>query len=190
MVTPTVQVGMSLDDFIRLYSKQPFELINGANIPLMLQLAGHGEIVQILGISLDQYAAAHQLGEAWMRMPFVQVDSLGGVVYSFTADVIYFNTKRADDYRAKNPDWKKLTYILIPDLVVEVVSPNDDDDLGELDEKVNLYLTDGVRTVWTLNPQQGKTSVYTLISLQTLYQAADDTQGWRYTYRRRDNSRF
>ena len=40
------------------------------------------------------------------------------------------------------------------------------DDLGELDEKVNLYLTDGVRMVWAINPNKENVSIYTLVSLQ------------------------
>jgi Uma2 family endonuclease len=166
MVTPAVQVGMSLDDFIRQYGRQPFELTNAANIPLMPQVAGHGQIVQILGIALDQYAVVRQLGEAWMRMPFVQVDNLSKVIYSLTPDVIYFNAKRIAHYKVEYPDWKQKPYILVPDLVVEVVSPNGDDELGELDEKVNLYLTDGVRLVWVINPNKEQVAIYTLVALQ------------------------
>jgi Uma2 family endonuclease len=164
MDTSTLQVGTALEEFIRQYGKQPFEFIQHKRIQLMPQIAGHGEIVQLIEISLDEYASAHGLGEAWMRMPFVQLDDSGNVAYSFTPDVIYFTAQRAANYRAEIPDWKNKPYILVPDLVVEVVSP--DDNLGELGEKVDLYLTDGVQLVWVMDFNKETVSIHTLISLQ------------------------
>ncbi|QDU26090.1 hypothetical protein ETAA8_11640 [Anatilimnocola aggregata] len=46
----------------------------------------------------------------------------------------------------------------IPDLAVEVISPNDL--AAEVFEKVNFYLTAGVRLVWVIDPAARKASVY------------------------------
>lgn len=35
MVEQTIQVGMSLNDFIERYNQTPFELVNGEIIPLV-----------------------------------------------------------------------------------------------------------------------------------------------------------
>ena len=165
MVTPAVQVGMSLDDFIRLYDKEgPFEIINGERIPLMPNVVGHNEIVKIIVFALHSFFSNNPLGDVAFETPFVLSYVSSWVTGSLVPDVMYYSTERLAAYKDANPDWKKKPYILIPDLAVEVVSPNDD--LGELDEKVNLYLTDGVRLVWVINPNKVNVSIYTLISLQ------------------------
>jgi Uma2 family endonuclease len=70
-----------------------------------------------------------------------------------------FRAERFNPYQEAIPDWKDKPYILVPDLVVEVVSPNDN--LWGLDEKVDLYPADGVRLIWVIDPQRKEISVYT-----------------------------
>ncbi|MEO8608747.1 MAG: Uma2 family endonuclease [Chloroflexota bacterium] len=165
MVTPAVQVGMSLDDFIRLYDKEgSFEIINGERIPLMPTVAGHGYTLKIIYFALSLYVSAQKLGEAISELPFVFSYLSNWVTGSLVPDVMYYTAERFATYKEVNPDWKKKPYILVPDLVVEVVSPNDN--LGELNEKVDLYLTNGVRLVWVVNPNKENLSIYTLVSLQ------------------------
>jgi Uma2 family endonuclease len=72
---------------------------------------------------------------------------------------MFYKAERINAYREATPDYKLKPYILVPDLVVEVVSPNDD--LRELDKKVDLYLADGVLMVWVMDPQPIKVSVFT-----------------------------
>src|SRR6185369_4572138 len=159
MVTPAVQVGMSLDDFIRLYDKEgPFEIINGERIPLMPPVAGHGYTLKIIYFALSLYVSAQKLGEVISELPFVLSYVSSWVTGSLVPDVMYYAAERFAAYKDANPDWKDKPYILVPDLAVEVVSPNDD--LGVLDEKVNLYLTDGVRLVWVVNPNKENVSIY------------------------------
>lgn len=47
---------------------------------------------------------------------------------------------------------------IAPDLVVEIVSPNDA--YHDVDTKIDEYLRAGVRLVWVLNPRQGTALVY------------------------------
>jgi Uma2 family endonuclease len=150
---------MTLDEFIRLYDKQPFEIINGIRNDVLPQVAGHGEVVQASWMALDQYADSRRLGDAWMRAPFVQVNPDNTVAFSYTPDVMYYRAERMASYKQAVPDWKWKPYLIIPDLAVEVVAH--DDDLRELDKKVDLYLADGVLMVWVMDPQPVKVSVFT-----------------------------
>ena len=161
MLEPAVtKIGMPMEEFIRLYDTEgPFELVNDIRKPVLPQVAGHGQVGQDFWMALDSYAESHQLGEAWMRAPFVQVNTDDSVASSYTPDVMYFRAERMASYKSAVPNWKWKPYLLIPDLVVEVVAPTDD--FGELDEKVDKYLTDGVLKVWVMNPQRIKVSVYT-----------------------------
>jgi len=54
-----------------------------------------------------------------------------------------------------------------PDLVVEVVSPGDT--LGEIDDKVKMWLDAGAALVWVVNPQWRNVTVYrSAIDIKTL----------------------
>jgi Uma2 family endonuclease len=165
MDTPTIQIGMSLEEYNRLSAQEgPFEIVDGERIPKMPNVAGHGAVVQTIVLALHAYLSNHRLGEFVFEMPFVLSYISGWVTGSRIPDVMYFIAERIDAYKAANPDWKKKPYILVPDLVIEVISPTDN--LSEVDEKIDRYLIDGVSAVWTLDPQQEKASLYTLISLQ------------------------
>lgn len=153
---------MLLDEFVRLYDQQPFELVNGIRDDVLPQVAGHGEVVQSLWLAIDRYAASHQLGDAFMRAPFVEVNREDRVIYSFTPGVMYIRADRLASYKQATPDWRMKPYLLVPDLVIEVVSPNDN--FSELDEKVNQYLLDGVRAVWVVDPQKRRVSIHVLKS--------------------------
>lgn len=54
------RIGMPLDEYIRQYEKQPFELINGEVKPLMVNVAGHGEVAQFIFLALHVLVSAKQ----------------------------------------------------------------------------------------------------------------------------------
>ena len=156
--------GMPLDEYMRLYDEQPFELINGERKFLMVNVAGHGEVAQIIFLALHMFVTAKQLGYTFVEQTFVLSYVSNWVTGSRKPDVMYYSAAHMDAYKQANPDWKSKPYILVPDLVIEVVSPNDN--LSELDEKVNQYLVDGVQIVWVLDPQKQRASVNTLVARQ------------------------
>ena len=157
-------IGMPLDEYMRLYDEQPFELINGERKLLMVNVAGHGEVAQIIFLALHMFVTAKQLGYAFVEQTFVLSYVSNWVTGSRKPDVMYYSAERIDAYKQANPDWKSKPYILVPDLVIEVVSPNDN--LSELDEKVDQYLVDGVQIVWVLDPQKQRVSINTLVARQ------------------------
>jgi Uma2 family endonuclease len=165
MALTPVQVGMPLDEFIRLYDTEgPFELVNGERIPKMPNVAGHGLCAETLRDAINAYAVPNQLGRAMLEQVFVLSYTSNWVAGSRIPDVMYYTADRLEGYKATTPDWKNKPYILVPDLVAEVVSPNDN--LTELDEKIDRYLEDGVRVVWVLDPNRTIAQVYTLLAPQ------------------------
>jgi len=157
-------VGMPLEEYMRLYDEQPFELINGERKLVMVNIAGHGEVAQIIFLALYMFVTAKQLGYAFLEQTFVLSYVSNWVTGSRKPDVMYYSANRMDTYKQANPDWKSKPYILVPDLVIEVVSPNDN--LGELEDKIDLYLLDGVQIVWVLDPQKQRVSINTLVARQ------------------------
>jgi Uma2 family endonuclease len=64
---------------------------------------------------------------------------------------------------------------VVPDLVVEVISPNDT--VYEVDAKVQLYLHAGTRLVWVVNPQQQIVEVHRATGLGTILRPNDELTG-------------
>jgi len=153
------KIGMPMEEFIRLYDTEgPFEFIDGERKPIMPQVAGHGEVSLTVYHGLYAVTAANHLGVVLHEQTFVLSYTSNWVTGSRQPDVMFYTAERINAYKEANPDWKLKPYVLVPDLVVEVMSPNDDPD--ELDEKIDLYLADGVRMAWVMNPQRIKVSVY------------------------------
>jgi Uma2 family endonuclease len=164
MEAVVTQVGMPLDEFIRLYNAQPFEIIRGERKPKLPNVSRHDETSRTAFIALHLYGVENKLGEAMMESPFVLSYTSNWVTGSRTADIMFYTSERITAYREADPDYGSKPYILVPDLVIEVVSPNDN--LTELSDKVDQYLLDGVKLVWVIDPQKQKVSVYTLTAQQ------------------------
>lgn len=159
-MTTTTRVGMPLDEFIELGNQQPFELINGERIPKLPNVFGHSEIIRLLFRLLDAYALARQAGDAYNETTFILPDAYdsGWVSGSRIPDLMFYVGDRVTRYKEQTPDYRERPLSIVPDLVIEVVSPNDK--VIELDAKIDLYLADGVRLIWVFNPQSRKVTVH------------------------------
>lgn len=165
MEAVATQVGMPLDEFIRLYDTEgPFEIINGERKPKMPNVAGHGDIVDILYQAILLFTSNPPIGKIIRELPFVLSYTTNWVTGSRIPDLMYFRAERLNTYKETHPDWKLKPYILIPDLVVEVVSPTDN--LSELLRKIDQYLMDGIKMAWVIDPQREMVSVFTLTAQQ------------------------
>lgn len=154
------RVGMPLEEFIRLGNEQPFELIHGERRPKLPNIVAHSRAIRALFRRLDPHVLAQQLGEVYTKTTFILPDAYDSnwVEGSRMSDAMFYRADRVQAYIAATPDWRGRPYALVPDFVVEVVSPTDV--YSEVDEKVDLYLADGVRLVWVLDPQRQKAIVY------------------------------
>jgi len=164
MDTIVEQVGMPLDEYMRLYDEQPFELINGERVIKMPNVIEHGDIIELLYLAIYMVVSAKQLGKIVREMPFVLSYTSNWVTGSRIPDLMYFTMARVTAFQEAHPNYKKMPYVIVPDLVIEVVSPNDN--LSELDEKEDQYLLDGVQIVWVLDPQKQRASINTLVARQ------------------------
>jgi Uma2 family endonuclease len=154
------RIGMPLEEFLRLSSQQPFELINGEKKPKLPNVFGHGEMIRILFRLLDAFVLTRALGDVFFEMTFILPDTYnsGRVEGSRIPDLMFYAANRIADYKAQNPDHRSRPLALVPDLVIEIVSPNDK--ISEMDEKIDAYLLDGVRLLWVIDPQRRKTVIY------------------------------
>ncbi len=155
---------MSLDEFMRQYAKSPFEIIDSRQIALIPRVAGQGIARQNLFLELDRYVESHNLGKLAFSTPCVQQDSSGYVQQARTPDVMFFTQERWEDYKERFTNWLDLPYMLIPDLAVEVIAP--DENWSEMTEKIRGYLSDGVQIVWVVDPWEQAVGVHRLVLRQ------------------------
>jgi len=159
--TVKTRIGMPIEEFIRAFDQSPFELIEGERIAIVPSVAEHGETLKILYSALLGYEATHQTVVVLSELPFVLLDTPEDWVKgSRVPDAMVYEAGRMAAYKAQTPDWRKKPYILVPDLCIEVISPNDI--YLDVDEKVDLYLADGVRLIWVFNPRKRNVKAYKL----------------------------
>ncbi len=159
MNTPiTERMGMPLDAFMEAIHQQRFELINGERLAVMPALFKHSKVIRALFRLLDHFVLSHRAGEVYVETTFIRPDAQdrNWVIGSRIPDIMFYAGARSAEYETTTSDERPLA--LVPDFVIEVVSPTDKVD--ELDAKIDAYLADGVRLIWVLKPQSRRAVVY------------------------------
>jgi len=170
------QIGveqLSLDEFVRLYDQQPFELVDGERIPLSPTVQDHNVTTSTLFRVLIMHVHPNGLGEVFVEAPFVLEYSKNWVKGSRTPDLMFVRADRLASYREANPDWRKKPLVLVPDLAIEIVSQNDS--YSDVEAKAEGYLQDGVRLVWIFDPQRKKIAVHEIGSKSYTVLSEEDT---------------
>lgn len=75
---------------------------------------------------------------------------------------MFYRMERITAYKSEDPDWEDKPFVLVPDLVVEVISRNDK--YTVVNARVDRYLEDGVQIVWVFDPKPKTIIVRTLDS--------------------------
>lgn len=169
-MTAQEKLGMPLDEFLEQGNDQPFEIINGERIPKLPNVSGHSFVIRLLGRLLP---VESPLGETFTETTYILPDHYDSnwVTGSRIPDVMFYVAERWATYIQSNPDWAPKPYAIIPDLVIEVISPTDR--VSELDAKIDAYLADGIRLIITIDPQRKKATVYAPDMEQPLHLSAD-----------------
>ena len=126
------------------------ELVRGELRELPLGGCEHGAIAANVGVSLGQWVHTHRLGSVLARTGFIvarQPDTVRG------ADIAFVSKERIPA-----SGLPRNFFPAAPDLAVEVLSPGDT--VGEVEDKINEYLTAGTRLVWVVNPRLRTVTVY------------------------------
>lgn len=162
---------MTLADFMRRYAEDgPFEFVDGEIIPLSPQVSGSAMAASRLLSAFYIFLEKNKVGEVVPEAPFVLTfDKSNWVKGSRVPDIMFFRADRFAEYTANNPDWEEKPFIIVPDLVVEVVSPTDG--YSEVAEKVEGYLRDGVQVVWVVDRQRRTVTIWHKGEYATLTEA-------------------
>ncbi len=157
---------LTADDLLRLHSEGVRgELIQGALCETMSTGVEHGEIVMELGRHLGNFIAPQRLGRLIGSDSGVRLERAPDTVRE--PDIGFISADRM-------PLGERITTYsdVVPDLVVEIVSPNDDAD--NVFNKARMWLSFGVRLVWVVQPETRSVEVHR--SGQPVETVAEDEQ--------------
>ncbi len=158
---------LTADDLLRLHSEGVRgELIRGVFCETMSAGEEHGEIAGLLFHFLISFVRPRRLGRLMLTDVGVRLERGPDTVREpDIAFISYAKRPRGE----RNPGYVQVT----PDLVVEVVSPNDRP--IEVNDKARMWLSYGVPLVWVVHPSahtvevhQPDTPVVTLTEDDTL----------------------
>jgi Uma2 family endonuclease len=158
VLEPKTRTGMPLEEFIAEFERAPFELIDGEGRALMPPVALRVYVISQLIEALIAYRIHRSTGRFFTESTFVLMDVKNWVKDSRVPDIAYYAAARWEDYVVHMPDWGSKPLVLVPDLCVEVVSKNDK--FSEVQQKVDLYLDDGVQQVWVISPEDRSVLLY------------------------------
>ena len=151
MATTQTQL-LTAEDLLRLYSKGVRgELIRGELCETMPSGGKHGEVVVNMLIPMGSHIRSRRLGRLAASDSGVLLERDPDTVRE--PDIAYISAERL-------PLDVEVTgyYEVVPDLVVEVVSPGDS--AREVMDKVLMWLSYGTRLVWAVNPGSRTVDVY------------------------------
>lgn len=152
------KIRMSIDEYVARFEEQPFEIINGEIWAMTPAKKKHSKISKRIYDRILFFLSEHDLGEVFFETAFILEDVTDWVAGSRVPDVMFYECNRYDAHEAENPDDEGKPFILVPDLVVEIISPTDK--YTEVNQKLDAYLGDGVKLIWIVDPQRKTISVY------------------------------
>lgn len=150
---------LTLDDFMQRYSDEgPFEVIDGEIVPVTPQNTRSGIVAGELFLMLAPYVKTHALGQMFIEVPFAMQGVADWVTGSRVPDLMFITAARLAALAESDPEWDAKPLLLVPDLVVEIVSPADR--VSVVEQKIARYLDDGVRVVWLVEPTGQTVTIY------------------------------
>jgi Uma2 family endonuclease len=168
--------GMSLQAFTQRWDELgPFELIDGEVVPVSpTKMFAHTTSANRLMYKINSVAIPAGIGEAFVEGTFITVlpTDPNWVKGSRVPDVLYVTADRLSAYKQASPEWEGHPLALVPDLVAEVISENDN--YREVMKKVAQYLRDGVRLLWLLEPETRTISIHRPNSKQVTILSGED----------------
>lgn len=145
----TPRVGMSMDDFLRRSAEAgEFEILGEEIVHRMSTTSTHSKVIKRL-LRLFLPFEDRNLGEVFSETTFVLEDTPDWVRGSRIPDLMWIGQEKLESFYALVPQATRKPFVLLPDIVVEVVSPNDK--YSDITSKVDLYLRDGVKLIWVVD---------------------------------------
>lgn len=137
-----------------------YELVNGELKKMSPAGHDHGRIIVELTSPLHVFVKKKKLGKVYAaETGFVLTTNPDTVL---APDIAFIRQERVKEVGRSKGYW-----VGPPDLAVEVISPSDT--VGEVEDKVHMWLERGARLVWVVSPKLCNVTVYrSLTDIETL----------------------
>ena len=166
---PVQKTHISLDDLLEMPERA--EIINGELVEMSAAGVLHGIIIGNIYRIVDPYVMEHEIGTVLMDgVTYLMYSDPRSLKDSFIPDLSFIRNENIPanfDVSRPHPG--------IPDLAVEVVSPNDK--AVDVQDKILAYLDKGTEQVWVAYPEVGSQSLHQYIrgsSTIRIYQEPDE----------------
>lgn len=146
-----------------------YEIVDGQRVELPPMSADSQALANRLTRHLSNFGIAQDIGEAYSEMLFklpLPIDR------NRKPDIAFVPYSRWAKYR---PLPSTNAWDVLPDLCVEVISPNDMAE--EIETKINEYFQSGVKLVWVTYPRHERIYVYDSISQVRCLTRSDTLDG-------------
>jgi Uma2 family endonuclease len=177
MTAPVKIEGMSMAEFLERTRQRPIKLINGEIIDMSPTIHKHSDVIDYSRELLKAHVKANELGKVYSETTYILADVVGSdwVKGSRVPDVMYVSAAKMEAFYAR-PDANDIPLTAVPDLVIEVISPNDR--YTDVMRDVLSYLADGVKLIWVLDYNEQTIVIHRQSGGQpTLLSAADTITG-------------
>jgi len=145
-----------------------YELFQGELKKMAPASHEHGRIAINISTPLDQHARANKLGRVYAAETGFKLSSDPDTVRA--PDVAFVSQERLEQIGKVKGYWPGA-----PDLVVEIISPNDI--YAEVEEKVFDWMDAGARMVVVVNPRKRAVTVYRSLTEIVVLTEADTLDG-------------
>lgn len=166
---PKNQNGVAEESTAKLPDR--YEVINGVIVEVEPMSSYASRVANRLNAKLVIDQETRKSGETYVEMMF-RIPIEGDLDRQRIPDVAYVSFDR---WPADRPSsYSGNPFNVVPDLAVEVVSP---DKLDDVFDKAYEYLRGGVRLVWVIMPKQQQVYVYKSRDDVRIFNATDDLDG-------------
>jgi Uma2 family endonuclease len=126
------------------------ELIRGRLIVNEPPGTNHGRVAATLGFLVSAFVRQHELGDVFAQDTGFKIESNPDTVRAPDLAFVARDRRGQLTPRGYSP--------LAPDLIAEIVSP--DDSPGKVLAKISAWLEAGVRVAWVIDPERSTAQVY------------------------------
>jgi Uma2 family endonuclease len=153
MSEKSIRAKLTGDDLLEIQAQtgKSYELIDGELVEVAPTGLSHGAIEFRIAFRLGQYVQQHALGEVLVGEVGFYLRNDPHTVRG--ADVAFIHKEKLPE-----SDLPEGFSSIVPNLVVEIVSPNDRG--AEIAQKVAEWLAFGVETVWVVYPSERSVHVH------------------------------
>ncbi len=142
------RIGMSMEEFLRRSAESKFEILGQEIVPKVPTVSGHSKTIKRL-VRVFMPFEDKKLGEVFSETTFVLEDVSDWIRGSRIPDVMWIGREKLDAFYGIVSEADTKPFVLIPDIVIEVLSPTDK--YSEIASKVDFYLRDGVLLIWVVD---------------------------------------